>query len=366
MLEICVIFALFGFLINVICEPCSKKIKNSTTIKEALHYRKKLLLIRWIFTILFLVLYVGVAMLVNGYDFWIAGNGQYILPALLMYLITFNGFKKLKGNVSILTKDSFLKRHSRFALFLRGFQDDNYKLEEFVQIDNDTFSEQFFIKELNQFIPSVAIGMTKEVNSPWGANRIYVSDDTWKEDVSELILKAEYIFVLLNDRPSCIWEIEQLETMLYKTYFFIEDIEKYNAVKVKLNGCIEFPEIECLNVNIPFHLHMGNGMSVTSSYSSSKDGYKAVISAIFAEQIKRNESEIKGYRNFLRGFWLTVALGVLASLNYKFSYAILLSINIESVWGASVLTFILLCIEWLVYMLFKVRIKAKRNLRNQS
>ena len=107
-------------------------------------------------------------------------------------------------------------------------------------------------------------------------------------------------------------------------------------------------------------------MSVTSSYSSSKDGYKAVISAIFAEQIKRNESEIKGYRNFLRGFWLTVALGVLASLNYKFSYAILLSINIESVWGASVLTFILLCIEWLVYMLFKVRIKAKRNLRNQS
>ena len=56
-------------------------------------------------------------------------------------------------------------------------------------------------------MPAYAVGMTKELNSPIGAERIYLNDAEWESEVMDLMTKASLIVILLNDSQSCIWEI---------------------------------------------------------------------------------------------------------------------------------------------------------------
>ncbi len=76
-----------------------------------------------------------------------------------------------------------------------------------------------------------------------GAVRVYVNNQTWKEDVKELMEKANTTFILVNDRTSCIWEIEQSSSLLGKTIFIIDDKRKYINVCLSLNNIANLPEI---------------------------------------------------------------------------------------------------------------------------
>lgn len=67
-------------------------------------------------------------------------------------------------------------------------------------------------------IPVYAVGMTKETYSPVGADRVYLDDSTWKDDVRELMIAAEKIVILVNDKENCIWEIEQTYNLKEKKY----------------------------------------------------------------------------------------------------------------------------------------------------
>lgn len=72
--------------------------------------------------------------------------------------------------------------------------------------------------------------MTKEIEAPFGADRVYLDDYSWKNDVKLMMDRAVCIIVEINDKPSCIWEIEQCENYPRKTFFLITDIEKYKNV----------------------------------------------------------------------------------------------------------------------------------------
>ena len=243
MIEILIVFGVFSWLMHIISRPYEKKIEKASTVEKALTYRRRLKWIRWVTTIVLIAIYTIPNFYLNpDKDFWLQGGGKTTICVLILYLFGQKGFKKLLGNVSSLNKKSFLNKYSRFALFLRGFENDNYEKDPLALMALKDFSEYSFIKELEQYIPVCAIGMTKEADAPLGAQRIYVSDETWRSDVLELMNRADLIFILLNDRPSCIWEIEQSSEVMCKTCFIINDIDKYNSVRNRLIGKNECPQ----------------------------------------------------------------------------------------------------------------------------
>lgn len=91
-------------------------------------------------------------------------------------------------------------------------------------------------------MPAYSVGMTKELESPHGCHRVYLDDETWKEDVSLLISKAELIFIHLHYSESCIWEILQsAKNHSGKTVYLIDSMLVYKRISEKLQE--EFPSI---------------------------------------------------------------------------------------------------------------------------
>ena len=68
--------------------------------------------------------------------------------------------------------------------------------------------------------------MTKELNSPIGAERIYLNDTEWEDEVWGLMERARLIVVLLNDSQSCIWEICKAHQFQEKVIFISNNNDK--------------------------------------------------------------------------------------------------------------------------------------------
>ena len=99
-----------------------------------------------------------------------------------------------------------------FILYLRGFSDDDYELswrDLQKQSKYDEFSEGAFFFIASQYMRSYSVGMTKELSSPIGTERVYLTDDNWKEGVMDLMTRASLIFINIHDSDSCMWEIIQ-------------------------------------------------------------------------------------------------------------------------------------------------------------
>lgn len=164
----------------------------------------------------------------------------------------------------------------KFILYLRGFEQDVYSSHIIIEgnVNNGNFSEHLLSEYFVDRIPFIAVGMTKELWQPSGARRIYVDDKSWKDDVRFLMDKSLCNIILVNDRTSCIWEIEQSKTFLSKTIFIIDSIEKYNNVKTIVKQ-INMPDIENSNVmNGFFFTTYDNETEILPFNPSSKYDYK--------------------------------------------------------------------------------------------
>ncbi len=253
MLEIIIVFAIYVGLQKLLDKPIEKKIKAAKNTEEAIKQRKRLKHVRALFFVVYLTAYLI-------FSFWISfGVGEQDTNAVIQsikglamgtvmlyqYLRQQKKYKEFMGNVSTYGKTEYLEQNERFAIFLRGFDEDDYAKESDLSKGNSSekFSEYKFMGLLQQRIPVCAIGMTKEADSPYGATRVYVDDVSWKEDVRELMEKAEEIYILVNDRTSCIWEIEQSAEMLQKTVFIIEEREKYENVRAQIKATLALPDI---------------------------------------------------------------------------------------------------------------------------
>lgn len=215
--------------------PFKNKIKKSTSVETSLKVRKSLKIVRIVTTIFLIALLWFVCLIisvVNNLD----GN---LLAMTTTYAIV-RGWFRLKGNVQINSKERYLSRHDDFILYLRAFEADFY--------DKSPQSHSFescLAKAIKKRGANIcAIGMTKELDAPVGAERVYVADESWQKDVSELMQKAKMIFILMSDRQSCIWEITQGAKMLNKICFIFDDIDKYERIKNDKTHNIPFPEFE--------------------------------------------------------------------------------------------------------------------------
>lgn len=224
--------------------------------------------------------------------------------------------KKLSGNISTLTKDQFLENTTKFALFLRGFEDDDYSKEKDLvkSKDIDKFSEYKFINLLETKIPTCAVGMTKETDSPYGAKRVYVDDDSWQSDVAELMTKAENIYILVNNRESCIWEIEQTANIQNKTIYIVNEIDKYNEVRKALENKIDLPIIpsELLVSGKHYFITTNNGERKISVYENNRDGYASILNIDITPILTEELEEKKRKKGCRRTIWIVFAIAMLS------------------------------------------------------
>ncbi len=176
-------------------------IKESSNVNDGIILRERLRTIRNIF-IFFLILFnIGFVVLFLFQELpkdLLFPISTIILPfafAVAWNWKTFRWDKTIKGNISLLNKDSIVSSHRPFALYLRGFKEDNYAGEAELANSNPSnyFSEYHFTLFLKTKIPVYAVGMTKAPDSPYGAKRIYLEDETWQEDVIDLLEKAKDI-----------------------------------------------------------------------------------------------------------------------------------------------------------------------------
>lgn len=292
LLAFIIILIVYRELLSRIESPIILKIENANTMKEAFAYRTRLRLFRYGFSFAFiLLLWLCVIFFcffldksdlvypsfVIGKIVWYDLLNLAFLTTILMPFVIY--FRKLNGNISLYTKSTFLKKRKTFILFLRGFRSDDYSSYDLLKdtkVHYGFFSEYRFVESYKKHIshiPLCAVGMTKEADSPLGATRIYIEDATWKEDVLELMEKAFMIYILVDDRPSCVWEIAQSSKFLNKTVFMVDSEKKYNHVRTMLGNPKFFPEVIGMN---SFYIRNGNETEV-QSFINTIGGYEDII-----------------------------------------------------------------------------------------
>lgn len=254
MLELVSIFAVYALLQKFLVDKLLiRRIKLATTTEAAIRCRAKLKSRRRMFFGVYLCLivcfYTWLSILATretgkfDVDDW---RWVIMFPILgYVYLVSGKNLLRMMGNISTFTKDVFLGQTNEYALYLRGFETDDYTSEaKYIAREKDVlrrfkrkrngrlrFSEYYFTRALQTRLPVCAVGMSKEVEAPAGAYRIYLEDATWKQDVRELMERAKEIYILVSDRPSCIWEIEQSLDMLHKTTFIVDDRGRYGKFR---------------------------------------------------------------------------------------------------------------------------------------
>lgn len=259
MLEIIIYFAIFSVILKLSDAPFVKKIKEAANVYDAIEFKKELianrkkLLHRFIIVV---VLFELILMIINivivnkessseDKTFLILVSAIYFVAfivLLIIYVDYSNKNNKFLGNLSVEKAADYLNSENRFILYLRGFESDVYSDLDVGKYD---FSEDVLSKVVQKGfgLQLCAVGMTKEVSCPLGGRRLYVEDEVWENEVFELMKKAEKIVYLINDRPSCIWEIQKSKDVYQKCIFVVDDLIKYDNVRKMLKGTINLPDI---------------------------------------------------------------------------------------------------------------------------
>ena len=304
MLALILIFAIYGLLQKCLIDwPLVRRIRRSKTAKDAIACRKKLRFRRRLFLAFYVLIVFVLPQLMQSmaviestgivdprYFGWVL-----ISPLFLYwYLVSGKNLDRLMGNISTSDKTTFLSSHKDYVLYLRGFETDDYSSEtkqlKKSRKRNSRFSEYYFTRVLQTKETVCAVGMTKEVEAPIGAQRVYLDDDTWQEDVLDLMRAAKEIYILVDDRPSCIWEIAQSLSMLDKTIFLVDEREKYDKVRqLGSEHGIEFPEIPH-SAETQSHdfvaIRFKDGNAECRSYDKSLNGY-AKMMGVSAPRIRK-------------------------------------------------------------------------------
>lgn len=149
-------------------------------------------------------------------------------------------FRLFLGNVSIKTVDEVLNGNEQFALFLRGFDSDVEYERGIAPIT--TFSEEYLARVVKRGlgVPLYAVGRPNEIDSPYGAQRVYVDNEDWQDKVLKLIQKSLRVFILVSDSDSCLWELQCCEEFKDKCAFIITNNKKYLNASSRLQGKVSF------------------------------------------------------------------------------------------------------------------------------
>ena len=242
----------------------TKMISKSTSATKSVQYRMIYRNIRICLIIIYSCIILCMFSLEIGYIYSMLSNCliDKTYAEIRKFVIAFGigllPFIKYTLPVSSLTISSV--KSNNYILLLRGFNVDDYSNYSFSRIyeiyllihqlisgelkaSKSINDEELPISEFELYKAAKAknlkfysVGLPDELESPQGSTRIYLDNESWKEDVTTLILNAQCVFVIVNDRESCIWEISQCENIANeKTVYLIEneDIIKSTQARMK-------------------------------------------------------------------------------------------------------------------------------------
>lgn len=117
-----------------------------------------------------------------------------------------------------------VKDIKKFCLYLRSFNTDSNK------------EEKLICKVARRLYPVYAIGDPNKIMQPNGAERIYVTDEKWKDVVKELSTKSKLVLLRIGQTDGTMWEIRNLieAQLVYKTIFIAYDEEDYRYFSEKV------------------------------------------------------------------------------------------------------------------------------------
>lgn len=268
------IVAVYGAVTKALNYKLQEKIRQADNVRDAVELRKKLIAKRENVLVIFFIIMSVILLVLGAADTRLTFTNYVVVVALFVILKYGKSKFDLIGNVSYFTPEDFLENNNRFYLYLRGFEDD-IPFEKRDEANETDFQEAEFTNAVRYSldIPVCALGMSKEVDSPIGAIRVYVEDENWKEKVIELMKMAEKIFILINNRKSCIWEIEQTQSWLDKTVFIVDDLKDYSVIRNLFSNEIIMPETPA-DMQTPFFFE--SGMQAVL-FENNSEGYLTIL-----------------------------------------------------------------------------------------
>ncbi len=164
-------------------------------------------------------------------------------------LLLFNGrLNSMLGNIQPMSGDEFWSCKRSFCLFLRGFSTDelSHDLEKLESRPKSAFSEVYYVKDVERQtgVKVFAVGNPKELDSPYGAQRVYLDNATWQEDVGVLMDCAREIHIRVCDTPSCRWELQQAQKYLDKVTLVVDDMEAYFSLRKSKALDMDLPPLD--------------------------------------------------------------------------------------------------------------------------
>ena len=140
-----------------------------------------------------------------------------------------------------------------FNLYLRSFDADNTHKKD----------EEFICRTFNHLFPTYAIGDPNSLLQPYGADRIYATDDEWQEAVSSLMSKSKLIIVRCGLTNGTLWEIDKIFSTPYvkKSVFIVDNKEILNILLSKISDYgikITRPELNINNSQFALYLYQLN------------------------------------------------------------------------------------------------------------
>lgn len=275
---LCLCIILFVVVYELIKRTTLRRIKESNDADESCYYRKWFFQIRLIIAIIFgcIALYVI-----------LSGDNIGVNSVMVGLLLAWTSYVN-KHSLPLSGKRPYDITKSKFILYLRGFAYDDYSLTQKdlskSHKELSTFSEGHFINILKQYMPVYAVGMTKELNSPIGAERIYLNDAEWESEVIELMTKASLIVILLNDSQSCIWEICKSNQFKDKVVFISNKSEKLINIRKELNKQYVYPLPIGLKDKTISYVIGNNHETRISEYSNTDKSYRQIIKQLMFEK----------------------------------------------------------------------------------
>ena len=293
-----------------------RNILSSNNADEACNYRKKFILQRIIITVSFLIIAITLICMSDNYG----------MNTGLLAMLTGWSMKNDKDVRPLWYKRPKDIKKSNYILYLRGFSSDDYtttyqdlaKKKRF----HFKFSEGDFIYFLRQYMPVFAVGMTKELESPLGAERIYLNDKTWREEVMELMQEAQLIVISLNDSSSCIWEIQQAYQFKNKVVYIADEKEKLLNLRKEMHRLNDYTFPASIRYrNIAYYINNENIIKTIES-SNNAQSYKQTIKEIMYKKFGLKRfllSHRQLYLIIVSYAILIVLIGWILSLFYEIS-----------------------------------------------
>ena len=129
------------------------------------------------------------------------------------------------GNISTAETSDIIGSGIPYALYLRAFKADSRR---------SVFREEQLAQTLySQGVLMATVGLPEEVDAPPGALRIYISNDTWKEEVRLMLDCAGFVLLRICNTEPCLWEVSQALSSQKDLYVIVDNIQEYSIVHEK-------------------------------------------------------------------------------------------------------------------------------------